>query len=56
MSDDKTKHITLYNEAAEQFEQFQQEVAERRNGIDPGNAETVRILLGAVDLGDRKVF
>lgn len=43
-------HATLYGEDAEWFEELKQEVAERRNGSEPSNAEMLRILMEQADL------
>ena len=39
------KHITLYGDDAERFEEVQKEL-ERRHGWEPCNAATVRFLMG----------
>lgn len=42
--------ITLYDEDAARFRELQEEVARRRPGSHPNNAELVRVLMDAVDI------
>ena len=41
--------ITLYSDDSEWFEEIKKEVAERRDGAEPSNAELVRLMMDQYD-------
>lgn len=43
------EQITLYGDDAEQFQMFKQDIAEKRGGNEPSNAEMLRLFMQEAD-------
>lgn len=46
--------ISLYGDDAEWFEELKDEIADRRNGNEPSNAETVRLMMEQYEADSRR--